>query len=353
MAMSRTRVACGQGALRYPPAPRMNVPPPPAKPRRSRVRRLTFLGLLLGLLLVGVFGAMTWAQAWGMTHYQPAEARSTRIRELTSAGKARFLFTGPTVRRMSNVNTPGQRGLEFSTKVFRNARGQRIEAWEIPAPGDGPLVLMFPGYAGSKDTLLAAAVEFHRLGCTTWLMDFAGIGGSDGTTTTIGWREAGDVTAAVRAARAAQPGRRVILYGTSMGAAAVLRAVHLGEVHPVALILECPFDRFVNAVGVRCGRAGLPRKPFATGVVFWAGVQQRFNAFAHNPVEYARDVRCPTLLMQGQEDESVGLSAARRIAAALGKNGTLQVFPNAGHAYLVVHAAAPWRANVERFLRQF
>ncbi|MCE9610456.1 MAG: alpha/beta fold hydrolase [Chthoniobacter sp.] len=331
----------------------MNVPPPPAKPRRPLLRRLTFLGLLLGLLVVVIFGAMTWAQAWGMTHYQPAEARSTRIRELTSAGKARFLFTGPTVRRMSNVNTPDQRGLEFSTKVFRNARGQRIEAWEIPAPGDGPLVLMFPGYAGSKDTLLAAAVEFHRLGCTTWLMDFAGIGGSDGTTTTIGWREAGDVTAAVHAASAAQPGRRVILYGTSMGAAAVLRAVHLGEVHPAALVLECPFDRLTTTIGNRCGLLGLPRKPFAAGVVFWASVQQRYNAFAHNPVDYARDVRCPTLLMQGEEDYSVGLGAAHRIAAALGKNGTLKVFPKVGHAYLAVQAADPWRAQVGRFLQKF
>jgi len=331
----------------------MNLPPPPAKPRRSLLRCLTFLGFLLGLLLTAIFGAMTWAQAWGMTHYQPVDARSTRARELTSAGKARFLFTGPTVRRMSNVHTPDQRGLMFSTKVFRNARGQRIEAWEIPASGNGPLVLMFPGYAGSKDTLLEAAVEFHRLGCTTWLVDFAGIGGSDGSVTTIGWREAGDVTATVQAATAAQPGRRVVLYGTSMGAVAILRAVHLGEVQPAALVLECPFDRLVTTIGNRCAFLGLPRKPFAAGVVFWTSVQQRYNAFAHNPVEYARDVHCPTLVMQGEDDRSVGLGAAHRIAAALGKNGTLQVFPKAGHAYLAVHAAEPWRASVGRFLQKF
>ena len=331
----------------------MNASEPPARPRRSLLGRLAFLSLLLGTLAVLVFGAMTWAQAWGMTHYRPEAARSTRLRELNSAGKTRFLFTGPTVRRMSNVNAPNQRGLPFTTRTFRNAAGQKLEAWEIPAAGDGPLVLMFPGYAGSKDTLLAAAVEFHRLGCATWLVDFAGIGGSEGHTTTIGWREAGDVTAAVRAAQAAQPGRRLVLYGTSMGAAAVLRAVHLGEVQPDALVLECPFDRLVTTIGNRCGLLGLPRKPFATGVVFWAGVQQGYNGFAHNPVDYARSVRCPTLLLQGGQDQHVGLDRARRIATALGENGTFQVFPNAGHAYLVVHAANAWRASVRSFLQRF
>ena len=328
----------------------MNTSEPPARPRRSVRRRLAFLSLLLGALAVLVFGAMTWAQAWGMTHYRTEAARSTRLRELHSTGKARFLFTGPTVRRMSNVSAPDQRGLAFTTRTLRNAAGQKLEVWEIPAPGPGPLVLMFPGYGGSKDTLLAAAVEFHRLGCASWLVDFAGIGGSEGDTTTIGWREADDVTAAVRAAQTAQPGRRLVLYGTSMGAAAILRAVHLGDVQPTALVLECPFDRLVTTIGNRCGLLGLPRQPFANGVVFWAGVQQGYNGFAHNPVDYARSVRCPTLLLQGGQDQLVGLDRSRRIATALGKNGTFQVFPTAGHAYLVVNAAAPWRASVGNFL---
>ncbi len=326
------------------------MPEPSAKPRRSVVRRLVFVALLLAALIFVAFNAMTFAEAWGMTHYRPAEVRSTRIRELTTWGKVRFLFTGPTVRRMANVHTPNKHGLAFTTADLRNARGQKLETWRIPASEDRPLVLMFPGYGASKDTLLVAAAEFNRLGCETWLVDFAGIGGSDGGITTIGWREADDVTAAVKAARAAQPSRPLVLYGTSMGAAAILRAVHLGEVHPDALILECPFDRLVTTIGNRCGLLGLPRIPFAPAVVFWAGVQHGFNGFAHNPVEYARSVRCPTLLLQGAQDDLVGLGHARRIAGALGERGTFQVFPEAGHAFLAVRSAGRWRTSVKGFL---
>ena len=41
-----------------------------------------------------------------------------------------------------------------------------------------PVVLMFPGYGASKDTLLQAAREFHSLGCAMWVVDPHGIGGS-------------------------------------------------------------------------------------------------------------------------------------------------------------------------------
>ena len=30
--------------------------------------------------------------------------------------------------------------------------------------------------------------------------------------------------------------------------------------------------------------------------MFWGGVQQGYWAFSHNPVEYAKSVKCPTLL---------------------------------------------------------
>jgi alpha-beta hydrolase superfamily lysophospholipase len=323
------------------------------KPPRSYLHRFWRAAIILGLLIFLIFNVMTFAEAWGMTHYRPVDARTTRIAEGKDPwAKIRFLFTGPTVRRMQNTRTPADHGLTYTTREIRNPRRQKLETWCIPARGNGPLVLLFPGYGGSKDTLLGAAVEFNQLGCETWLVDFSGIGGSDGRTTTIGWREAGDVIAATQVARAAAPNRPLVLYGTSMGSAAILRAAHLGTAHPDAIIIECPFDRLVSTIGRRCEMVGVPRIPFAAGVAFWAGVQHGFNVFKHNPEAFARDVRCPTLLMQGGKDQYVSTDCAQRINAALGKYGTLQVIPEAGHAYLPLRATIPWRQSVKGFLDQ-
>ena len=213
------------------------------------------------------------------------------------------------------------------------------------------MVLLFHGYAASKACLDLPAEEFHALGCETWMVDFHGSGGSTGCTTTAGYDEAEDVAAAVRQALAKRPAPApMILYGTSMGAAAILCAVHRFQVQPDALILECPFDRLLSTVGNRCHELCLPAFPAANLMVFWGGVQSDFNGFAFNPVEYAREVRCPTLLMQGDLDTHVGLANSREIAAALGEHGTFQLFPGAGHEMLSWKSMPAWRNGVRAFL---
>lgn len=308
-------------------------------------------------VLAGIWAAafaavagMTFFHAWSMTHYQAATARSTRLGELDAWGRARVLLCGPTIRRQSNTRTPREIGLNFETRTFRGAHGLRLEAWRVSAPASAPAVLMFPGYGASKDTLLHAAREFAGLGCALWMVDPHGIGGSQGAVTSVGFHEAEDVAAAFREAQRLEPGRPVILYGTSMGAVAILRAVSEGWVQPAALILECPFDRFSTTIGNRYEWIGLPRFPFAHGVAFWAGVQQGFNGFAHNPANYARHVHCPTLLLQGEFDDSVGRRFIREVGRNLGRGAQFDIIPGAGHAFLVTRAEKPWRQSVHRFL---
>jgi hypothetical protein len=317
------------------------------RPKKKSVpgKWIKWTGLPVGGVFVALNG-MAFMQAWSMMHYEPAAARTTWIRELSVWDKTRLLFQGPTVRRQSNTKTPGDHGMEFWIERFPGAHGISLEAWRVDGRDDLPVVLMFPGYGASKDTLLAAAREFHALGYPLCLVDFHGVGGSGGTSTTIGYDEAEDVAAAATALKTP----RYILFGTSMGAAAVLRAVHLGKVQPERLILEAPFDRLLTTVANRFELMKLPPAPLAHLLVFWGGVQQGFNGFAHNPIDYARSVRCPTLVMQGKNDRYVGEKVPSRFARALGEWGTIRVIPDAEHAFLVRAAPAVWKKTVADFL---
>jgi dienelactone hydrolase len=49
----------------------------------------------------------------------------------------------------------------------------------------------------------------------------------------------------------------------------------------------------------------VPAFPMAGFLVFWGGVQNGFWAFAHNPVDYAKKISCPTLLLYGEQDKNV------------------------------------------------
>jgi len=125
--------------------------------------------------------------------------------------------------------------------------------------------------------------------------------------------EAEDVAAAVRHAQEHLSYSKLILYGQSMGAAAVLRAVHNCGARPDAIIVEAVFDKMLNTVGHRFGAMGLPAFPGAQLLVFWGGIQAGFNGFAHNPVDYAAGVRCPILFLHGDDDPRARLEEARRV----------------------------------------
>lgn len=327
----------------------MSDPVPVPAPRRTIRRLWTFFFVALFLGFVFINGAAFLA-ARTMTHYVPNVARPDIHVPMTTWDKTRLFLGTLSLPRPTNHLTPADRKLEYETLHFPGAHGLRLEAWRIPGREGQPVILLFPGYCGSKDSLLPYAREFHGLGYETWLVDFHGVGGSQGNTTTIGWDEADDVAAASREATRLRPGAPQILSGTSLGAAAILRAEHLHTVNPAALILECPYDRLSTTVGNRFSALGIPTFPLVNLLTFWGGKQLGFDAFAMNPVEYARDVRCPTLLLEGDKDFRVGLPNARAIAKALGSYGTFELFEGQGHAFYLTRAPGQWRQSVHGFL---
>ncbi len=260
-----------------------------------------------------------------------------------------MLLTGVSLPRPVNRRTPTAVGLDFETVRVAVTPKLQVEVWRIPSEQDGPTVVSFGGYGGSKEGLLPAAREFHDLGAEVWLADFRGCGGSDGNVTSIGFHEADDVAAVVRQAVGARS-RPLVLHGTSMGAAAILHAVHRGQVSADGLILECTFDGLASTVGNRFRLMHLPAFPLAHLLVFWGGVQLGFDGLAHNPADYAASVRCPTLLLQGDRDRRVTLVQAGRIASNLGVHGRMVVFPGLGHEAYLDGQPERWRSEVTALL---
>ena len=123
-----------------------------------------------------------------------------------------------------------------------------------------------------------------------------------------------------------------IQIGQSMGAAAVLRAVATEKLTPAGVVVECPYDRLLTTVKNRYGQMGFPAFPAAQTLVFWGGVQHGFNAFRLNPVEYARQVRCPALVIAGQHDPWVKVEEADAVAQAMRGATAFAEFEKSGHA---------------------
>lgn len=308
---------------------------------RKRVYRFFWRGLFFIFLLLNAIAAL---HAWRFTHFSgTASVRAGT--QLSFTEKLRYLFTGvPLQRPESRIHPP----VEYET--VRIQSNKVIECWYLPSPAAAPgTVLICHGYGGEKGGMLDKAMAFRQMGYHTMLVDFMGSGNSEGNQTTIGYKEAEQVRDCVQYLRAKNKGP-VILFGTSMGAAAIMRAASKGWVQPDAMILECPFGTMYETVAARFRQQSAPVFPMAGLLVFWGGLENGFWAFGHNPEAYAQSIRCPALLIWGEKDIKVGRAETDRIFINLQGPKDSLLIAGAGHENYLNRFRGLWMQKVATFL---
>ncbi|MDF5755300.1 alpha/beta fold hydrolase [Spongiactinospora sp. TRM90649] len=186
---------------------------------------------------------------------------------------------------------PGGRDVTFTT-----ADGLRLHAWEFPpaGPSRGVAVLVAGGNGGNRAGRAPLARALTADGMSVLLMDYRGYGGNPGEPTEEG------LALDAKAARdhLARPGRSLIYFGESLGAAVVTRLA--AEHPPAGLVLRSPFTDLASA-----GRAAYPFLPVRTLL------RDRFPLAAT-----LRGVRAPTIVLYGTRDTIVPAALSRETAAA-------------------------------------
>ncbi len=292
-----------------------------------------------------------YRHAAAMTTFVDGAATTDRPERLGVLDRMGVLLSGVEVRRPQNDSTPADFGLAFSTHDVTTSDDVTVELWHVPHDDARGVVVLGHGYSAAKSSVLTNAAALHEMGWASILFDFRGSGGSSGDHTTLGFHECHDVAAAMSFARGWADGRPVVLFGTSMGAAAALRAIAVADVRPDALIVEVPFDRLLNTVRARFELMGVPSWPSAELLVFWGGVQRDLDGFDHDPVRYAESVTCPTLLLHGSEDQRVSVEQIESIHDAFATSQkSLHVFEGLGHEPYAVRRGDEWGGVLRPFL---
>jgi alpha-beta hydrolase superfamily lysophospholipase len=297
------------------------------------------------LLIAGFVSAnvVAFMHAYRFTHFSE-DGKRTNPEEMTVSDKVTILLTGIKNPRPAHKETPVE---AYQTVTIKS--DVLLEAWQVNTENPVGTVIMFHGYSGEKSSLLSRATAFRKLGYNTLLVDFKGSGGSEGNSTTIGFDESREVTDCV--SHLTNTGERNIhLFGTSMGAAAILKALHEQPLNVASIILECPFGQLDETVSARFKMMGVPAFPMSDILTFWGGVQNGYWAFSHNPQDYAKDVKCPTLLLFGEKDDRVSRTETDAIFANLAGEKKLITYPNLGHALFTPENQEKWTNDVSVFL---
>jgi uncharacterized protein len=259
-------------------------------PLRDRTVRFLCVSVILPTILIG---SSLYALRW-------CEHAITFQPERYTAGQAWLLPSG---------------GEDIS---LLNQNRQQLNAWLVSSQSKPALatVIFFHGQAGNISNVSSIGESLAALGFDVLLFDYRGYGKSEGEIA-----DERDLYADADAAfdyvvnQRGTPPERVVLYGHSLGTAAVVDLASRRRCG--AIILESGFSSASDMASIR-----LPWLP------------QWLHAFGKNRFESAKklaSVFCPVLVAHGEPDNVVPTSEGRELYAAAHEPKKLIILPGAHH----------------------
>jgi uncharacterized protein len=317
------------------------------------MKRLLKKSAFLLLFLFIFFNIVCAVQAYHFTRFVDNAIRQNpeEMGVFEKTGAALFGMPVPKSKVVDSLHVP------HTNVSLTTEDGLRLAAWNAPhtdpAPAKGTIIL-FHGHGSCRSGVIKESEAFYKMGWNILSIDFRNHGQSEGTTCSVGYNEAIDVKAAYDYT-ISKGEKNIVLFGVSMGAATITKAMHDYPAMKVnKVILEMPFGTMRNAAEGFVRVMQLPDEPLGTFLTFWGGMSLGgIWAFSNKPVEYVKDIHCKTLLQWGNEDFRVTQNETNVIYNNLGtKEKELVVYENSGHESLCKNEDEKWMQNVTAFLNE-
>jgi len=231
--------------------------------------------------------------------------------------QARLIFF-PNVPGRTLATTPSQIGLRFEEAQITTADRVDLHGWYVPAPADGPVVLLCHGNAGNISHRLDWLEIFCGMGFAVLLFDYRGFGQSSGAPTEQGtYLDAHAAWDYLTNTKGFSPGS-IVIVGESLGGPI---AAHLAkDVAPGALILVSTFTSV----------------PDLARTFYWYLPVRLLARFQYPTSEYVALAHVPTLVVHSRDDEMIpflhGEELRRR---ASGHAQLLEIFGDHNAAFML------------------
>jgi len=260
--------------------------------------------------------------------------------------------------------SPGDLGMRFEELRFtvrdEASAGEKLTlaAWWIPHPAiTARCVVLIHGYADAKVGATAWAPTWQSLGYNILALDLRAHGESGGRFSTAGFFERHDLNQVLDQLQAMRPGetQALVLFGVSLGAAVALSAAAVRESDDIAaIVLECPFADFRNAVMQHAKMMNMPAPILQRASIYVAQWISGARFAKVRPVDLVERVRCPLMLIESRNDMFVSEWDKLALRAAMaGRNPAKSRFlqiEEAGHVVGICADPELYRAHVEAFL---
>lgn len=242
-----------------------------------------------------------------------------------------FIHLGFRAPRLVGDSDPSTYDLPYQMTKVPTVRGKELFAWFIPTEATAPTIIILHGWGANAELMLPMAIPLHNAGFNVLMVEARGHGRSDGDTFSSLPRFAEDLECTIDWLKTHHESTSSItLLGHSVGAGAVLleasRRTDISAVISISAFAhpEWMMQRYLK-------RAHTPRflEHWIIRYVEWV-IGHQYEAIA--PMNTAKQLCCPVLLVHGKADKVVPVEDAHVIKESI-NDGLVEMLlvDEAGH----------------------
>lgn len=229
--------------------------------------------------------------------------------------------------------SPAQLGMPQESVDLVTTDGIKLRGWWVQG-GEDTVIVCIHGYLANRCELVPYVPRLREMGASVLLFDLRCHGSSERARVTYGSDEAADVLAALRYVRARLPSAKTVVFASSMGAVAALRAAVEAPDLVDALILDGTYGRLDEAARGfwEIGGFKAVAKLLAPTAHFGKALLRVDPKTVVTRPLFEKLADKPMLLLYGTADTVVPLESAQDCVNAAGTQGRVVWFEGCGHS---------------------
>ncbi|OGF51349.1 MAG: hypothetical protein A2044_07165 [Candidatus Firestonebacteria bacterium GWA2_43_8] len=248
--------------------------------------------------------------------------------------------------------SPANYGIPFEKVSFQTKDKYLIHGWWLPGVKSDKCVILVHGIAADKTYMHDYFQFVHEAGYNVLAIDLRGYGENAFSYTSISYKEAEDVNAAVIYAQ--NRGMKSIgVIGRSMGAASSLRAAGVNR-DIKAVVSDSAFAELKPTMVIYATKVyHVPYFPFVPAGIFLAELRSGYKYKEANPIDSVKKTPLPVLIFHGDNDKRIDVENAKKIYDAASGPKKLIIIKYAGHVQALAYAAKEYKAETLKFLETY
>ena len=214
--------------------------------------------------------------------------------------------------------TPGNLGLQYEEVSFQTSDNITLQGWFIPHsnPETAKTIIALHGWPADKGNILPS-LSFLNQRYNLFVFDFRYLGQSKGRYSTAGAKETEDLKAALRYLQS-RGIKEVGVWGFSMGGAvALMTAPSSPEIK--AVVSEASYAS-LDRMASEAFRIPFLKYPLGFAINLWAKIFFGITLYDISPVQSAKQLQIPVLLIHSTTDRVIPFSHAQLLKEALKDN---------------------------------